>query len=559
MGGYKRVLGRRDLRLLFGGLVVSATGSWAYNVALLAFVFDQTHSLTWVGAAGLGRFIPVVVLGAYAGVIAERVERVRLMLSSDLLCAVFQALLAVVAATGGSVTLAIGLAALTTVANMVYDPAVAAMLPDLAGEDDLVAATALREVINNVVIVAGPGIGAVLVSAGSPALAIGVNAGSFVLSALLVSRLRARSRPSDVTDGGDAGPLAQMLAGLRAIAESSRVALLVGFCALVSFVYGTDTVLFVGASEQNLGTGATGFGYLLAGLGVGGILMGLAMDRIGRAPRLGTIIVAGTAAYCLPTALLAMISSPPLAFVVEVVRGGGTLVVDVLAVTALQRTVAPEMIARVFGVFLSLVVGAIALGTLVAPPVVSLLGLDGALLFFAIAPTALGLLGFPALRAMDRDGAARAAELAPRIAILERVGMFAEASRPILERLAAAATPVTAVAGEAIVREGEAADAIYVLERGSVDVSAVGEHGRDEPLRTMPAGSYFGEVGVLERIPRTATVTAAEDCALLRIGGDEFLDALTTTPPSTTLMENTRTYLARTHPSRRPEYEPASR
>jgi hypothetical protein len=55
---YRAALRKRDLRLLFGGMVISATGTWAYNVALLAYVFDKTHSLGWVGAAGLARFIP---------------------------------------------------------------------------------------------------------------------------------------------------------------------------------------------------------------------------------------------------------------------------------------------------------------------------------------------------------------------------------------------------------------------------------------------------------------------------------------------------------------------
>jgi NTE family protein len=188
---------------------------------------------------------------------------------------------------------------------------------------------------------------------------------------------------------------------------------------------------------------------------------------------------------------------------------------------------------------------------------VSAASLDAALVIFAVAPTLAGLAGYPALLAMDRAGAARAAELAPRVAVLEGAGMFAGASRAVLERLAAAATVQVAGAGTAIVREGDAADALYVVQTGSVDVSAVGEHGDGErALRTLPAGSYFGEIGLLERIPRTATVSAAEDCTLLCIDGDAFLDALTAAPPSATLMENARTHLARTHPSRRPTYAP---
>ncbi|HKN94000.1 MAG TPA: hypothetical protein VJU60_06705, partial [Thermoleophilaceae bacterium] len=75
--GMRGALSHRDLRLLFGGLVVSATGSWAYNVALLAYVFERTGSLGWVAAAGLGRFVPALLFSTYGGVVAERYERVR--------------------------------------------------------------------------------------------------------------------------------------------------------------------------------------------------------------------------------------------------------------------------------------------------------------------------------------------------------------------------------------------------------------------------------------------------------------------------------------------------
>jgi CRP-like cAMP-binding protein len=66
----------------------------------------------------------------------------------------------------------------------------------------------------------------------------------------------------------------------------------------------------------------------------------------------------------------------------------------------------------------------------------------------------------------------------------------------------------------------------------------------------MSAPSYFGEIGVLERIPRTATVTAITDARVLRIEGTALLDSLTTAPPSSSLMENVRSRLALTHPSR---------
>ncbi len=344
--------------------------------------------------------------------------------------------------------------------------------------------------------------------------------------------------------------LRQLTVGVRTIASLPAARTLVAYSALVSFVYGTDTVLFVDVSARRLGTGAHGFGYLLAGLGIGGIAMAAGMDRLARLPRLAPIILAGVAGYCLPTALLAVIHSPELAFALQIIRGGSTLIVDVLAVTALQRAVPGEQLARVFGIFFAFILGAISLGTVITPAVISALGLNGALLTMAFAPTALGLLGFRALVGIDRQAAARAAELAPRVAVLERLDIFSSGSRTVLERLAAAAGEVSFGAGTVIVGEGEPADALYVLTQGEVEVTARGEgRGPKRHLRTMAAPSYFGEIGVLRRIPRTATVTARTECHCYRIDGEALLDALTSAPASTSLMEMARTRLALTHPS----------
>jgi hypothetical protein len=62
---YRSALRARDLRHLLGGLTISATGSWAYNVGLLAFASQSTHSLTWVGLSGLARFVPSLLLSSY--------------------------------------------------------------------------------------------------------------------------------------------------------------------------------------------------------------------------------------------------------------------------------------------------------------------------------------------------------------------------------------------------------------------------------------------------------------------------------------------------------------
>ena len=96
-GGYRAVLRSRDLRRLLTTDLISASGSWAYNVALLTLLYDRTHSAAWVAAGALGRFIPALLCSGYAGVIAERFERVRLMVWLNIGAFVLQAGLAVAA------------------------------------------------------------------------------------------------------------------------------------------------------------------------------------------------------------------------------------------------------------------------------------------------------------------------------------------------------------------------------------------------------------------------------------------------------------------------------
>jgi CRP-like cAMP-binding protein len=111
---------------------------------------------------------------------------------------------------------------------------------------------------------------------------------------------------------------------------------------------------------------------------------------------------------------------------------------------------------------------------------------------------------------------------------------------------------MTATPGQVIIREGDPADAFYVLLVGEVQVSARGEAKRSRVLRVMGPGSYFGEIGLLAQVPRTATVKALEACTLYRISGTDFVDALTASSPSGGFLEGAKTRLARSHPSYAP-------
>jgi MFS family permease len=543
---FRSALRHRDYRWLVSAFIVSNIGSWAYNVALVVWVFEETESPAWAGAVSLARFVPALLFSAYGGVLAERFERRNVVVVLNLVAALMHVLLALTVAVDGIIVVALALAAVGTIVGTIYEPAIIALTPQIVGEKDLAAANSLNGLIDNGAIIAGPAAGAMLLIWFSPPLVLLVNAATFVYAAFAASRVHTRSTPSDVTEGGGKGPIAQMAVGFRALAQSRLARDLAAFSVAASFFYGTDTVLFVVLSEENLGTEATGYGYLLTALGVGGVLAAPLINRLAARPNLGTVIAIGMAAYTLPTAVMVIVEQPAVAFVLQVVRGAGTLVVDVLAITAMQRTLPSDLVARVFGVFIALVLAAISLGAIAAPVLIELIGLTGSLLFFGLVPAALLLLGTRRLNAINHVAAERLEAVAHRISVLEASPLFAALARPSIEQLAASATESEVEAGTAVVAEGETADAVYLIVDGTVSVTAHGDTAAEVEVTELGPGEYFGEIGLLESAPRNATCTTSSPSHLLRIDGESFLAAVHQSP-QTGFLDRARHREARTH------------
>ena len=550
-GGLRAALAYRDFRWLMIGLSVSSVGTWAYNVALYVYVFEATGSPTWAAATSVGRFVPALVMSSYSGIVAERFERRRLLIMLDLLYAVMMVSLAVATGLDLGPLLAIVLASVASVIGTGYYPATAALTPQIVQERDLAAANAFQGAVENVSTIAGPALGALILAVSSVPVALAVNAAAFLFSAWCSTRVRTRSVPSDVTDGGTAGVVAQLATGLRAIRSSTTALVLVGASVFGTFFFGADTVLFLLLAEDKLGLGADGLGLLLSALGVGGVLIAPLVGRAAGSRRLATIISLAMIAFTLPTAVLVWVDAAAVGIGIQVLRGAATLALDVLAVTALQRSLPPEMIARVFGIFGALQLGAVALGALLMPVALNLLGLDGTLLLVSVGASGLVVLAYPFTRRVDRELSDRLAALEPRIATLAGLGIFSTASRTMLERLAGAAEEESMPAGTRIITQGELADAFYVLSSGTVEVTRTVEEGTEQPLQTLGAGEFFGEIGLLEAGERTANVDAATEVELLKLPGEEFISALTEAPPTTAFLEVTRMRLATADPGRR--------
>jgi MFS family permease len=378
-GTMRSALRHGAFRRLAVALAVSQAGDWLYNVALLAFVYERTHSAGWLAATTAARVVPIVVFGPLGGVLADRFDRRRVMVVSDLLRVGCMLALAAVAFTGLPVLLAPLLAGFATAAAAPYPACTAATTPRLVPDEDLPGANAARSAIGMGAIAAGPVLGAALLLLGSPGTAFLVNAGTFGLSALAVLSIPAGPafRPGR-RSGERQSVIADIVLGARALRAHPAAVRVLGADVVCSVIYGMQTVLLLLLSRA-FGFGAAGYGYVLAGLGAGGVLGTLAAGRAAASGR-PRVVLAGTLLLVAgPTTLMAFTPWLPGLLGWALLAGAGAALVEVLCETVLQRGLDEDVFARAYGVALPVSLGGIVAGSLVAAPLVLLVGLTGAM------------------------------------------------------------------------------------------------------------------------------------------------------------------------------------
>src|SRR5215831_19411164 len=230
---YRDVLGIPAARALIGASAASEIGNWLYNAALLGYVYSATRSAAWVGAATISRLLPYVLLGPFGGAVADRYPRRTVLLAGDALRLLLMAVIAATVANAGPVVLVIGFTALASAAGCAEKPAAMALLPRLVGETRLGPANALLHTVQDLGVLIGPAIGAILLAAAPAWIAFLANGATFAVSALLISTMRRDPAPVGRRGSG----VAQLAGGLRAVRTTAFALWLIVAVAMVEFTY----------------------------------------------------------------------------------------------------------------------------------------------------------------------------------------------------------------------------------------------------------------------------------------------------------------------------------
>lgn len=505
--------------------IVSGLGDGVFWVALVVYLLDSGVGSEGFALAAIARLAPRALISAPGGILADRFDRRRLLTGLDLGRCGLMLLLTSAAHQDAPHELLLVIVLVSYTLGAPYRPALTASMPLVAGEDRLAAANAAVGTTRQLMTFIGPVVGTLLVRATSTHVAFLANAASFLIAAALVASVTGLAgRPAHGTVGlveHRAHWRHEAAEGWREVTASPGMVVVTALVFVMYAARGAELVLFVLVAETRLGLGTDGIGILLGAVGLGALAALPLAPRIVAADRATLTTTAAVLTTGVPLALLGAIDSVALACACVFVLGAGVVMFEVTSVILLQRLARRAVLGRVFGLVGTVSNAGKLLGALSAPALVALLRLEGALVAIGAIVSAAALASIRGLTRLSRTTRERRNELRPTVDSLGTLAVFRGASASALERIAATVSAQHLHAGDVVLRQGDPADDLFVIRAGEFRVDF---HGRC--IDRLHTGDWCGEIGLLQRSTRTATVVAETDATVWRIPGDTFLDEL---------------------------------
>ncbi|HEX3299222.1 MAG TPA: MFS transporter [Actinomycetota bacterium] len=489
-------------------------------VAIFVYAFEQGGTKE-VGIVSILVLVPAGVLAPVAAALGDRFRRELVVRSGYLAQSVTTGVTAVALAAGAPPAVVYVLAAIAAITFTTGRPNHHALTPLLSeSPEQVAAANSVSSLAEGIGYTAGGILAAVLADSGAGAVFAGA-AVALLLGTLLTLGVRTHANDRE------AGPFrpwtlaADAAIGMTILIRAPGTRLLVFLAGVVAISSGALGVLMVPLAVQTLGLGDAGVGFLTTMISVG-LLVGAGASVVFAARRrLTAPIVLGAAIFAVSGVLFGWTAATMVAVIASIVYGAALTLLDVLGRTMLQRTTTDDVLTRVFGAVEALWLLGYAGGAALAPVLDSWLGLSWAFATAGLAVIATALAITVGLRAID----AKAVLPERQLSLLARIPMFTPLPRMDLERLARQLDRIDTPAGTEVIRQGDVGDRFYVIDGGRFEIVIDGK-----PIAVQTEGDYFGEIALLQDVPRTATVRAIEDGAVWALDQEEFLATLTDLP-----------------------------
>lgn len=354
----------RDFRLLWFGAFTSTTGTWMQTVAQGWVVLSMTNSAFLLGVDGFLSTGPMLVFSLFGGVVADRIERRKIMLFSQYLQMTFAFILGALIWSGNVQVWHIFLLSfLTGSAQSFSGPAYISLLPLLVKREDVSNAIAMNSMQFNLARVVGPVLAGIALSTLGAAACFGINGLSFF--AVIVAMLMIRSPQLD-RRGERRGMVEEMKEGFRFVAQRPTLQLLT-FLAFAGTFLGMPIVTFLPVVAKSIfGLGANGYAWMMTTYGLGSVTGALVVAATAHLARKGSIALKLQLAFALLLVAFAFSRSLPLSLVIAFFSGVCIVGVVSLYSSLVQLTTSDNMRGRVMSIFMLAFRGGMPLGNLIA-------------------------------------------------------------------------------------------------------------------------------------------------------------------------------------------------
>ncbi|MEP6769930.1 MAG: MFS transporter [Acidobacteriota bacterium] len=382
-------LKHRDFRRLLTGYLISGTGSQMQSVAIHWHVYLLTKSALALGFVGLTRVLPIVIFSLWGGVLADRVDRRKLMLVTQSFMAAVAALLAIATFSGReTLWLLYALTACSSGAGAFDAPARQALIPRLVPGRDLPGALSISLSVFQAGMIAGPaaagwiiaghaivpghgGVPAGVASTGGLASIYVVNALSFLSVIFALATMRTSGKPAARAAGPAAHPIADLKEGLRFVFRTPLIVWTMAVDFLATFFAGAMSLLPIFA-DQVLRVGATGYGFLVSAPAFGALAGSLYLSVRPLPARQGRIFLWAVAAYGAATIVFGFSRHFLLTLLALAATGAADAVSTVIRQTLRQLATPDALRGRMTSVNMIFFMGGPQLGELEAGVVASL-------------------------------------------------------------------------------------------------------------------------------------------------------------------------------------------
>jgi MFS family permease len=383
-----------NYRRYYTGQAVSLVGTWMQTIAQGWLLLTLTNSGTALGMLVAVQMTPILLLGPYGGVIADRVDKRRLMIVVQAVMGSLALALGILSATGQvRVWHVFVLAGLLGCCTVFDNPTRQAFVLEMVGPDDLRNAVSLNSVLVNAARAVGPATAGILIATVGVSVCFLVNAVSYIAVIVSLATLnRAELRP---TVPAPRRP-GQLRDGLRYVRSTPGLAIPLGMMALIgTLAYEFQVVLPVVARETFHG-GPEVYGFMTAAMGIGAVVAGLAVAGSGRTGLRAIIIAA--AAFGVAILLAASAPNLTLELIALTLVGGCSVTFIAIGNTTIQLITRPEMRGRVMSLWAVAFLGTTPLGGPVAGFVADRAGGRAGLLLGGVACLVAAAAGAAAMR-----------------------------------------------------------------------------------------------------------------------------------------------------------------